>query len=125
MLGKATQNMIMRFSMSGIPGLNISTGCLEHWQGWRHCSWPYIHFTLKLFPTKAEIGKVETNKSKEILINATHVAGEAEGEAYEFVINDLLAVVECIRVDSLSNGLVTPIKNTAIIKLFVTFCSLI
>ena len=49
--------------------------------------------------------------SQEILINAIRVSENQFSELYEFVLNEELRVVECIRVESLTDGLITPIDR--------------
>lgn len=51
--------------------------------------------------------------SEEILINASHVTHTDFGLAYEFVLNTKLHVIECIRIDSLVHGIISPVENAA------------
>ena len=50
----------------------------------------------------------------EILINATHVTHDCLGDSYEFVLNDQLQVTECVKIDSLINGTISVVQDTAI-----------
>lgn len=52
-------------------------------------------------------------ESEEILINASHVTHTDFGHAYEFVLNTKLHVVECVRIDSLVHGIISPVENAA------------
>ena len=52
-----------------------------------------------------------TDKSLEILINATRVNPEKKTDLYEFVLNDELYVIECVRVESLAEGIIYPVNN--------------
>ena len=47
----------------------------------------------------------------EILINSSLVTHDEGGDSYEFVLNELLQVIECVKVDSLANGIISPIEN--------------
>jgi len=47
----------------------------------------------------------------EILINATLVNPLDYAEIFEFVLNEELYVIECVRVESLAEGIVFPIDN--------------
>ncbi len=47
----------------------------------------------------------------EILINATLVTPSDYADIYEFVINHELRVIECVRVESLAEGIVFPVDN--------------
>lgn len=47
----------------------------------------------------------------EILINASQVSHNAYGGTYEFVLNEHLCITECVRVESLSQGIVYQIQN--------------
>lgn len=51
------------------------------------------------------------NQSSEILINAELVTDEDIGDSYEFVINNKLEVIDCIKIISLVNGVYVPIDN--------------
>ena len=53
------------------------------------------------------------NESEEILINASQVTHLNCGDSYEFVLNNKLQVVECVRIDSIIHGIISPIANTA------------
>jgi hypothetical protein len=48
----------------------------------------------------------------EILINARQVTRYQQGASYEFILNTELYVLECVKVESLIRGIITPIKNT-------------
>ena len=50
------------------------------------------------------------NKS-EILINSSQVTHQDFGDAYEFVLNDEMRVIECIKVNSLAHGIITPVEE--------------
>lgn len=56
---------------------------------------------------------MKTNTANEILINATMVSQDDWSQIYEFVINDTMRVVECVRVESLSDGIIYPVKDFA------------
>jgi hypothetical protein len=47
----------------------------------------------------------------EILINATRVTSDHCADIYEFVLNQELQATECVRVESLAQGIVFPIEN--------------
>lgn len=47
----------------------------------------------------------------EILINATQVTHQDYGDSYEFILNDKLCVVECVKVVSVAHGLIRAIEN--------------
>lgn len=47
----------------------------------------------------------------EILINATLVTPYDYADIYEFVLNHELRVIECVRVESLADGIVFPVEN--------------
>lgn len=47
----------------------------------------------------------------EILINATRVTPDRCTDIYEFVLNQELKITECVRVESLAQGIVFPIEN--------------
>lgn len=49
--------------------------------------------------------------ASEILLNARQVTQHKNGDAYEFILNDTLHVVECVKVTSAIRGIMTPIKN--------------
>lgn len=53
------------------------------------------------------------NESEEILINASHVTHADFGNSYEFVLNTKLHVVECVRIDSLVHGIISPVDNAS------------
>lgn len=59
----------------------------------------------------ADVIIMKTYTANEILINATMVSQNDWTEIYEFVINDQMKVVECVRVESLSDGIIYPVKN--------------
>ena len=50
----------------------------------------------------------------EILINSSLVTHDNVGDSYEFVINDNLQVVECVKVDSHAHDIINSIDNAAI-----------
>lgn len=52
-------------------------------------------------------------ESEEILINASHVTHSDFGNAYEFVLNTELHVVECVRIDSLVHGIISTVENAS------------
>ena len=47
----------------------------------------------------------------EILINATRVTTQNMAEIYEFILDVKLNVIECVQVESLVEGIVTPVDN--------------
>lgn len=47
----------------------------------------------------------------EILLNAKQVTQTQDGDSYEFILNSDLKVVECVRIDSLLRGAISPIHN--------------
>lgn len=49
--------------------------------------------------------------AQEILINATRVSPTDYTEIYEFVINQELKVVECVRIESLADGVSFPVDH--------------
>lgn len=62
------------------------------------------------------------NNLSEILINAYQVTryqhyqrksshGRDTRESYEFILNDELQVLECVKIESMIRGIITPIKN--------------
>ncbi len=52
--------------------------------------------------------------SPEILINSFQVTRYHHGDAYEFVLNEHLQVVECVKVESLAKGIMQPIREAHI-----------
>ncbi|MCS5709355.1 hypothetical protein CC99x_010610 [Candidatus Berkiella cookevillensis] len=52
-----------------------------------------------------------TENAREILINATRVNPAHTTDLYEFVLNDSLYVIECVRVESLAEGIIYPVNN--------------
>jgi len=50
-------------------------------------------------------------EATEILLNAVQVTHQSSGAGYEFVLNTDLTVLECIKVESMKQGIVTPIPN--------------
>lgn len=53
-------------------------------------------------------------QATEILLNVAEVTHRALGDSYEFILNPDLAIVECIKIQSLRQGIVTPIHQPAI-----------
>lgn len=49
------------------------------------------------------------NAASEILINARQVTRYDCGDAYEFILNEHLQVLECVKIESLARGIVRPI----------------
>jgi len=49
--------------------------------------------------------------SHEILINATKVSHDLSVELYEFILDDTLNIVECVRVEDLFEGMVEAVDN--------------
>lgn len=49
----------------------------------------------------------------EILINSSLVTHDGYPEAYEFVLDDSLKVVECVKVDPMAQNMISPIENAA------------
>lgn len=54
---------------------------------------------------------MSSKKASEILINATRVNTNHTIDLYEFVLNDDLRVIECVRVESLAQGIIYPVQN--------------
>ena len=54
---------------------------------------------------------MKSKHQTEILINATLVTPYDFADIYEFVLNEELRVVECVRVESLADGIVFPVDN--------------
>lgn len=52
-----------------------------------------------------------TYTANEILINATRVTPQRNADVYEFVLNKKLQVVECIHIESLSEGIFYPVTH--------------
>lgn len=50
-------------------------------------------------------------KSHEILVNATRVNPDRKMDLYEFVLNEALQVIECVRVESLAEGIIYPVNH--------------
>lgn len=48
---------------------------------------------------------------QEILINSSLVTHDEIGESYEFILNSRLCVVECVKVDSLAHGIISPVED--------------
>jgi len=48
---------------------------------------------------------------QEILINAVRVGKNMGNELYEFVVDESLSIVECIHLDSISDGFIAPIED--------------
>jgi len=51
------------------------------------------------------------DKASEILINATRVNSSQAADLYEFVLNDSLYIIECVRVESLAEGIIYPVND--------------
>lgn len=49
----------------------------------------------------------------EILINSSLVTHDGYPEAYEFVLDDTLKVIECVKVDPMAQNMISPIENAA------------
>lgn len=49
--------------------------------------------------------------ANEILVNATRVNPEHTPDIYEFVLNETLHITECVHVESLSEGIISPVNN--------------
>jgi hypothetical protein len=49
-------------------------------------------------------------EATEILLSAAQVTPNALGSGYEFILNADLTVLECIKIESMRQGIVTPIK---------------
>lgn len=49
--------------------------------------------------------------ASEILINATLISEEHSVDLYEFVLNQTLTIIECVHVESLSDGIVFPVPR--------------
>lgn len=49
------------------------------------------------------------NIASEILINAKQVTQSDNGDAYEFILNEHLQVLECVKIESLARGIIRPI----------------
>ena len=52
-------------------------------------------------------------QATEILLNVAEVTHQSLGDSYEFILNRDLAIVECIRIASMHQGTVFPVKNPA------------
>jgi len=52
--------------------------------------------------------------NKEILINSSLVTHDGYRESYEFVLDDSLRVIECIKVDPMAQSMISPIENAAV-----------
>ncbi len=52
-----------------------------------------------------------TYTANEILINASRVSPDKNADVYEFVLNKKLQVVECIHIESLSDGIFYPVTH--------------
>jgi len=52
--------------------------------------------------------------SSEILINSSLVTHDGYRESYEFVLDDSLSVIECVKVDPMAQNMIYPIKNAAV-----------
>lgn len=50
-------------------------------------------------------------EATEILLNAAQVTHNSLGSGYEFILNADLTVLECIKIESMKQGIVTPIKH--------------
>lgn len=50
-------------------------------------------------------------EATEILLNAMQVTNHSLGGGYEFILNADLTVLECIKIESMKQGIVTPIKS--------------
>lgn len=77
-----------------------------------------LYWDLAFFKSSPKGGKADADiqgmKSKhqaEILINATLVTPYDYADIYEFVLNHELRVIECVRVESLADGIVFPVDN--------------
>lgn len=51
------------------------------------------------------------NITSEILINAYQVTRHRRGDAYEFILNDALQILECVKVKSRIRGTVAAVQN--------------
>jgi hypothetical protein len=51
--------------------------------------------------------------ASEILINSRQVTRESLGEPYEFILNSELKVIECVQIESIPQGKIRPVPNTA------------
>jgi hypothetical protein len=49
--------------------------------------------------------------SSEILLNATLVTADNQAQVYEFILNSHLSAIECVRVESLTNGIIFPLPD--------------
>jgi len=52
--------------------------------------------------------------NKEILINSSLVTHDGYRESYEFVLDDNLCVIECIKVDPMAQSMISPIEDAAV-----------
>jgi hypothetical protein len=50
----------------------------------------------------------------EILINSSLVTHDGYKESYEFVLDDSLRVIECVKVDPLANNIICPIEDASV-----------
>lgn len=65
----------------------------------------------KADPEVADIQSMKSKHHTELLINATLVTPFDYADIYEFVLNHELRVIECVRVESLAEGIVFPVDN--------------
>ena len=54
---------------------------------------------------------MSTKIAHEILINATRLHADKRSDIYEFVLDESLQIIECVHVESLSDGILHPISN--------------
>ena len=54
---------------------------------------------------------MSTKIAHEILINASRIHADKRADIYEFVLDESLHIIECVRVESLSEGILHPIAN--------------
>jgi len=57
------------------------------------------------------VDKLNMREATEILLNATQVTHNTLGSGYEFILNADLTVLECIKIESMKQGIVTPIPH--------------
>jgi len=48
----------------------------------------------------------------EILINSYQVTASADGDPYEFILNEDFQVMECVKIESISKNTIRPIRNS-------------
>lgn len=52
--------------------------------------------------------------ASEILINSSQVTRHSDGKAFEFILDENLQVIECVRLESLNQDIARPIRDSSI-----------